>query len=318
MTPGEMEAKAKSMEAQVRSIVESVDGQGRWVQDGWIYSKTFAKNIVTLSRYLNYSGWRGPPRVPRIDSYLVSISGEGLLVRVNVSLPNESADISRVFLTWTPPNDLSVTELSDDGAEPDRLPADREFACVLDPDHGEWKAVFQGVLVAEDSEGHWNLSVLPLGLCDSTRDLYGEVNRSLQEAIGTGVDVGDAAQHLAEIHARMQAIGSEEDAQRIYRQLENLSQQLDRLVLTGLIAKAERLIDSAEESGLDVSRHRLFLEIARQRFEEGNYQSARQFLGLPLGLEARIGEGYRIELLLLFAICLWCLYGSTSRFRESS
>ena len=303
MTPSEKASKAKAMEGQVESILGSLDGEGRWIQDGWMYSKTFYRNVETLAKYLNYSGWNGGTLAPAIRSYTISVLDDGLRIRVNISRSNSSR-IRRVLLRWTPPNDLTETELFDDGQGPDTAPDNGEYACVVNSSHNEWRQIFQGVLVAEDQNGHWNLSVLPLGMCDAIRDLYGQVNGSLQEARGLGVDTGQLYHRLIGLYLSMQNVGSDQDAEGIYAELRNMSQAVDRLVLTGLIDKARGLVDEAKRRGIDVCRDELFLQIAVQKFEAGNYVSARQFLSLPLKLEEQLDEGRFLALVAILSLAL--------------
>jgi len=51
-TAAQLRAKAKALEPTVRRVIESLDGQGRWLTSGWIECRRFITNLDTLSSYL--------------------------------------------------------------------------------------------------------------------------------------------------------------------------------------------------------------------------------------------------------------------------
>ncbi len=51
-TPEELKQRAKELEPKVRQIIASLDEGGRWVEGGYIYTRTFIRNVETLSNYI--------------------------------------------------------------------------------------------------------------------------------------------------------------------------------------------------------------------------------------------------------------------------
>ncbi|HPD45621.1 MAG TPA: pectate lyase [Anaerohalosphaeraceae bacterium] len=45
-------SRARSLAGQVRTLIETLDEQGRWVRDGWITCATFTRNVMVLCEYL--------------------------------------------------------------------------------------------------------------------------------------------------------------------------------------------------------------------------------------------------------------------------
>ncbi len=51
-TPEELQQRAKELEPKVRQIIASLDERGRWVEGGYINTRTFIRNVETLANYI--------------------------------------------------------------------------------------------------------------------------------------------------------------------------------------------------------------------------------------------------------------------------
>ncbi len=51
-TPEELQQRAKELESKVRQIIASLDEKGRWVEGGYINTRTFIRNVETLANYI--------------------------------------------------------------------------------------------------------------------------------------------------------------------------------------------------------------------------------------------------------------------------
>lgn len=51
-TPEDLERRVKEFEPKVRQIIASLDDKGRWVEDGYINTRTFIRNVETLANYI--------------------------------------------------------------------------------------------------------------------------------------------------------------------------------------------------------------------------------------------------------------------------
>ncbi|MFQ5811540.1 MAG: CARDB domain-containing protein, partial [Armatimonadota bacterium] len=54
LTAEQHRKSAIGMEGAVRSTIGRLDERGRWLNDGWIQTRDFARNLETLARYLNH------------------------------------------------------------------------------------------------------------------------------------------------------------------------------------------------------------------------------------------------------------------------
>lgn len=55
-SPEELSQRARELEPKVRQIIASMDARGRWVEDGYINTRTFIRNVETLATYIAASG----------------------------------------------------------------------------------------------------------------------------------------------------------------------------------------------------------------------------------------------------------------------
>lgn len=52
MKPEELQQRARELEPKVRQIIASMDEKGRWIEGGYINTRTFVRNVETLANYI--------------------------------------------------------------------------------------------------------------------------------------------------------------------------------------------------------------------------------------------------------------------------
>ena len=302
LTEAEKSQKAAGLEQTVRECIDALDDQGRWVEDGWIYTKTFNRNMGYFIRYLEYSGWNGTaPSIPEIDSFSLKLSGDAILLTANTTHPQGLERISEVALRFTPWVDMDDLLILDDGSGVDLVKGDGCYSLLFKPTE-RVSSSYHGLLVVEDLDGHWNFTSLPLGMFVEIVGDLKETQSDLIEAQEIEIDVTSFASALAEIEAGLGSTWDETKLGEILTELGNLTKRLEVATVLRLIEMAAEVVDQAKEMGFETSRYEIFLMRAREEFEKGNYGPARKFTDYPLSLRKIISEPvtYNMFSLLVF------------------
>ncbi len=287
----ERSQKAEALEPRIREILDALDDRARWIEDGWIYTKTFNQNLDYLLSYLEYSGWNETTEaVPRFGSFSVSATGDKMVLAVRVTHPEGQELISSVVLRFTPPTFTAELALHDDGKEGDAVEGDGVHTLTFEPRTEVSLAVYQGVVVAEDVHGHWNLTLLPLGVIAEAAKGLRDLQANLVEALEIQADPSYLIPSLTRIEGDLSNISDTSNPEELLTEVMNLTSQLEVLVVSKLIEMASEAIAQAKETGIDTSRQEIFLRKAREEFDEGNYGPARQWTEYPLRLRESIAE----------------------------
>jgi PelA/Pel-15E family pectate lyase len=305
MTAEEKLQRVASLEGRVRDALAALDEDGRWVEDGWIYAKTFNRNLGYILSYLEYSGWEGGLRpLPAFGSFSVNATGGRMLLSVNVTHPGGLESVSGVVLRFTPPTWRQELDLVDDGSGGDAAGGDGIYTLALEPDPGLSLAVYQGMVIAHDMDGNWNLTLLPLGKVAEAAAYLEEIELGLAEAREIGVDVPGLEPGLQELRAGLGAVDDDSDTDGMLQRAGDLRLELETIVVGGLIDAAEEVIRSGGEAGIDTSRHEIFLARAREEYGKGNMGPARSFTVYPLSLREEIPEGAPVLATVLVGLAL--------------
>jgi len=290
LTDEERSRRAASMEPLVRQIVAALDEQGRWVEDGWIYSKTFNTNIGHLASYLEYSGWKGaPPQAPTISAYWLNVSVEQMTVSVQLEHGLGLDRIQNVLLSFSPRIQGAEVALIDNGMGVDRNRNDGVYSASLRPPK-ELTSNYVGMVVAKDVDGHWNLSVLPLGVAAQIASLLADIQGKEMEARELGAEIHDLLEDLRRLELALENITSDRQALDLLSSATDLAVRFEVAVLRRRIEVASELIAMAKQAGVDTSRQEMFLAKAVQELERGNYGPARLYTEYPLRLAQVIPE----------------------------
>ena len=294
LTPAEMLSRASGLETRVRNAIDTLDAEGRWVDNGWIYSKTFNRQAGYLIDYLHYSGWNVTVPVPALGPFTGSVNGAEVTVRVGVG----DGQPSRVYMRFTPPTLLTEYELRDDGQLGDEVPGDSVYTLTFQPDDSVATRVHMGVVVAVDGSGHWNLTAVPAGTMAAASLALVELENGLGESQELGADTTAIEGDLAGIMDALEDVGPDLDLEGLLGDMESMLLEVESLNVARLIEIAGDLIEEAEGMGIDTSRHRIFLDRAMDHWESGNYGPARQFIIYPMGLKDQVPEGLLASILL--------------------
>jgi PelA/Pel-15E family pectate lyase len=302
LTEQEKLSKAASLEPRVRDAVESLDSQGRWVEDGWVYSKTFNTMAGYLIDYLAYSGWNGTVQVPSVGpAYWGSVETERVTLSVEVSGANP---ISRVYMRLTPPTLIEEFELLDDGMGDDVAARDSIYTLTFEPDREVALDVYEGRVVAEDAAGHWNMASLPVGSMAAASVALVDMEAGLSEAVELEADTGAIEARVESLMEALAKVGPDTDLASLLEELESLLVSLEDINVGRLIEIASGVLEAARGMGIDTSRHEIFLNRAVEQWEDGKYGSARQFLNYPLSLRESIPEATWISSLCLAGVLI--------------
>ncbi len=305
LTPQERADKAESLEPTVVSLLTSMDEGGRWVSDGWIYSKEFNRNMDRILSYLDYRDLNiTPPDVPRFPSVRLNLSGESLLVEVEVAHP-AGLGIDQVILRVNPWVEGMEFSMLDDSSRGDRTAADGVHSALIGYTEEIANSIYEAYIVCEDEDGHWNLTAAPLGILAEIYSLMEEIDDRVYEADGMGLDLEGVASAIAGIRSSLGTATEEAEMESILNDARELSAELEREVVWSLIELAAEVIERAKNQGMDTSRHEIFLGQARAQYEKGNYGSARQFTEYPLRLVEDVGEIYLWLIPVLLAMLGW-------------
>jgi PelA/Pel-15E family pectate lyase len=288
-TEAERLARASDLESDVREAIDSLDPQGRWIEDGWIYSRTFNRLAEYLIDYLHYTGWNATVPVPSVgQSFSASVTPADITLGVEVK--GSGSPISRVSMRFTPPTSLVEYGLRDDGQGADSNASDSIYTVNLEPDPEAASSIHRGVVVADDSAGHWNLTTLPVGSMAAASLALVELETGLAEALELKADTTAIDTQRDSLRHALGEIGPDTDMERILADLESLVLELEDMNVASLIEVASDVIERARDEGIDVSRHEIFLGQAQAQYDKGNYGPARQFLDYPLSLHQTIPE----------------------------
>ncbi len=302
LTEDEKLARAANLESRVRDAIDSLDSQGRWVEDGWVYSKTFNTRAGYLIDYLAYSGWDAIPPVPSVGpAYSGSVETERVTLSVCVSGPNP---ISRVYMRFTPPTMLEEFDLLDDGLGDDVTAGDSIYTLAFEPDREVALDVYRGRVVAEDAAGHWNMASLPVGSMAAASVALVDMEAGLSEAAELEADTGAVESRVEGLMESLAQVGPDTDLDSLLVELGSLLLSLEDINVGRLIEIASEVLETAREMGIDTSRHEIFLNRAMEQRENGNHGSARQFLNYPLSLRESIPEAIWFSSICLAAISI--------------
>jgi PelA/Pel-15E family pectate lyase len=304
LTPEERLQKAAGLEAKVRGAIDSLDDKGRWVEDGYIFSRTFNTNAGNLISYLDYSGYTpGQLVVPHFADPKFAATMESIKIEMGVRSTGPDG-IEEVTMRLTPPTSTEVHAFVDDGTSGDREADDGIYTLVYPTDQQTSLPVYWGMVVAEDGEGEWNLTLLPLGLISRIASGLAGIRSAIEEAAGLGVDLSSLSGELAMLEGGFGQTTDYEGLEAILGSVEELETLVQIRTVAGLIEIVSDLIDSAKNMGIDTSRHEIYLRRAREEFEKGNYGPARQFTNYPLRLREEVSEPLLVLVLSLSAVLL--------------
>ncbi|MBU7004896.1 MAG: hypothetical protein HXS50_04970, partial [Theionarchaea archaeon] len=297
LTPAQRLQRAAGLEDRVRDAIESLDDEGRWVEDGWIYSSTFNSKAGYLISYLDYSGYApAKPTVPQFDEPRFTATDESITIEIGVRSAGP-AGVGEVTMRLTPPTSTEVHTFVDDGTSGDRETGDGIYTLAYSIDPETSLPVYWGMVVAEDDKGEWNLTLLPLGLISRIASGLAVIASTIEEASGLGVDLSGLSGELSLLEGELGTTPDEDGLDEILERLEDLETRIRAQTVAELIEIAADLIESAKKMGIDTTRHEIFLGRAREEFDKGNYGPARQFTEYPLRLSEEISEP-------LLALCL--------------
>ncbi len=311
LTEQEKEQRAEEMEDEVNSVIDALDEWGRWVDDGWIISRTFHRNMDTLLDYLEYRNWSGsPPQVPSFGELSMNSTEQGLLISLEVNHP-AGKEISGVIFRLNPRIEGGLKmEMRDDGTGPDRFSGDGRYSLLLNVSQAMADDVFQGYLLAIDKFGEWNLTKAPVGTLAEIMLTLDQVQEKLEEARGLNLSVGNWTENARDLEAQLGVHIDGETLAHQLEQAENIAFQIERDIVSKLIDSAAEAIEMAKDKGIDTSRHEIFLERAREFFDEGQLGPARKFTEYPLRLRESISEGITF---LVSVLMVGILVGSVLR-----
>jgi hypothetical protein len=305
--------KAANLENRIRGVIDALDEEGRWIEDGWIYSGTFNRNVGYLLSYLDYSGHEfGDPSLPIFDESSYTASTNSITLEISVR-STVHGGIDSVTLRLTPPTSTEVHAFVDDGTMGDRIAGDGIFTLAYKTEPHTSLPVYQGVVVAEDVQGGWNLILVPLGMISRAASGLAGIRSAIAEASGLGVDLSTLWGELALLEGEFNHTPDEDGLEAILKSVGELETRVQAMTVSGLIEIAADLIESAKDMGIDTSRHEIFLSRAREEFDKGNYGPARQFTNYPLGLREEVKEPFLAMLLPLMLIPLARRLTSLSR-----
>ncbi len=123
-----------------------------------------------------------------------------------------------------------------------------------------------------------------------------DLRLQIDDAEKQGADLDQVKRNLSELILRFQQLDSG-SVRRLDPEIEALRQETSKALAWALIQQAESIVSRAEAGGLDVSRHRLFLECAKREYFKGNYGPAVEWTRYPLSLRSQVGQPKRLLLI---------------------
>jgi len=298
LTDEERFRKASGLEPLVRQAIDALDDKGRWVEDGYIYCKTFNRNVGYLANYLECSGWNGTlPAGPTIVAFSLNAVADPINVNVELKHALGLDRIEEAVLRFSPRIPGAEFVLRDDGTGADLVEGDGIYSAAFDPPE-EASANHVGVVIVMDVDNHWNLSILPLGLAAEIAAVMREIGDKETEASNLGAEIPSLLEELQGLGLAVGNLISDRQTGDLLACAKDLARRLEAAVLQRRIEVASELIAQAKALGVDTSRQELFLIKAKQEFEKGNYGPARMYTDYPLRLAEIIPE--RLDLLAIW------------------
>jgi hypothetical protein len=302
--------QALGMEGRLLEIIDGMDDQGRWVEDGIIPLYDFNINVGLFLDYLEYTTWNATvPPLPKISSFSVTTSGledwDAMLLTANVTHSLGPGKISSVSLRFTPKfKGLDWLTMRDDGKCGDLVAGDGLFTYLLDPTSEMCPATYQGLIVVEDFDGHWNLATIPLGPIASVGYYLRELSIDVERAKSLGADTSQIDYVFPGLDITFGPVQNASSLKNMREQLMGIAERLEIEDVKLLIDLTEMVLNRAREMGIDTSRQEIFLTRAREEHEIGNYGPAKQFTAYPLKLSEELGEGNTLQLTFILLIVL--------------
>jgi hypothetical protein len=129
-----------------------------------------------------------------------------------------------------------------------------------------------------------------LGRIEQTGRRLRDLVDGIEEAEELGVSLGELRTNLTSIQSSFSKAEKESVLYEIDMQIGNVSMVLDKIVAEAMIMRAEEVVQTAKQAGIDTSRYEIFLVRAHEEFDKGNYGPAREFTKYPLSLLEEIPE----------------------------
>jgi hypothetical protein len=203
--------------------------------------------------------------------------------------------------------------MRDDGKSGDLVAGDGLYTYLLSPTAEMCPATYQGLIVVEDIDGHWNLATIPLGPIASVGYYLRELSIDVDKAISLGADTSHIDYVFPGLDVTFGPVQNASSLEDMREQLMGIAERLEVDDVELLIDLTEMVLDRARRMGIDTSRQEIFLTRARVEYEIGNYGPAKQFTTYPLQLSEELGEGNPLQLaiMLLIFMTTFCIMVQT-------